>query len=98
MAWADSSVGVSMMAIRLSMPMAWRMAWLNRLTPLQAMRAPLGCGLHTRELPAASMLMALQARVGSECVTGVMTPMTPKGAYSWSEMPFSPLNASVLRN
>ncbi len=42
--------------------------------------------------------MALQARVGSECVTGVITPMTPKGAYSCSEMPFSPLKASVRKN
>ena len=42
--------------------------------------------------------MALQASVGSECVTGVMTPMTPNGAYSWSATPFSPLKASVRRN
>ena len=42
--------------------------------------------------------MALQASVGSECVTGVMTPMTPNGAYSCSAMPFSPLKASVRRN
>ena len=47
---------------------------------------------------AASMLMTLQASVGSECVTGVMTPITPKGAYSCSAMPFSPLKASVRRN
>ena len=67
------------------MPMASWIAWLNSCTPLQAMRAPLGCGLQTRALPAASMLMALQASVGSECVTGVMTPMTPKGAYSCSD-------------
>src|SRR5207302_2854482 len=52
----------------------------------------------TRALPPASMLMALQARVGSEWVTGVMTPMTPNGAYSVKEMPFSPLTASVRRN
>ena len=80
------------------MPMASWIAWLNSCTPLQAMRAPLGCGLQTSALPAASMLMALQASVGSECVTGVMTPMTPNGAYSWSAMPFSPLKASVRRN
>ena len=80
------------------MPMASWIAWLNSCTPLQAMRAPLGCGLQTRALPAASMLMALQASVGSECVTGVMTPMTPNGAYSCRAMPFSPLKASVRRN
>ena len=79
------------------MPMASWIAWLKSCTPLQAMRAPLGCGLQTRALPAASMLMALPASVGSECVTGVMTPMTPNGAYSSSVMPFSPLKASVLQ-
>ena len=39
--------------------------------------------------------MALPASVGSECVTGVMMPMTPNGANSSSVMPFSPLKASV---
>ena len=53
---------------------------LNSCVPLQAMRAPLGCGLQTNALPDASMLMALHASVGSECVTGVMAPMTPNGA------------------
>ena len=43
---------------------------------------PDGCGLKTSVLPAAIMLMALPASVGSECVTGVITPITPKGACS----------------
>src|SRR6185312_11478672 len=34
------------------------------------MRAPEGCGLHTRALPEASRLIALPASVGSECVAG----------------------------
>ncbi len=80
------------------MPMAAWMARLKSCVPLQAIFAPLGCGLQTMALPAASMLMMLPASVGSECVTGVTTPMTPNGAYSCSEMPFSPLKASVLRN
>jgi hypothetical protein len=36
--------------------------------------------LKTTVFPAASMLIALPARVGKLWVTGVMAPMTPKGA------------------
>src|SRR5438128_7971437 len=61
------------------------------------MRAPAGCGLQTNALPAARMLIALPASVGSECVTGVMMPTTPKGAFSSSTMPLRPENAFVLR-
>jgi hypothetical protein len=70
-----------------STPMAWWMARLNRRTPSQATRAPDGCGLNTTVLPAASMLTTLPAKVGSECVTGVTAPMTPKGAYSVTVSP-----------
>ncbi len=73
------------------------MAWLNSLAPWQAIFAPAGCGLHTMALPAAMMLMALLASVGSECVTGVITPMTPKGANSCTVRPWSPLKTSLRR-
>ena len=60
--------------------MTLKMASLNRCVPFAATFAPPGCGLATMALPAASMLMALQASVGNECVTGVIAPITPKGA------------------
>ncbi len=77
---ADSSVGGSMIVIRSSRPIAWRIARLNRRTPSAATLAPDGWALTTTVLPAASMLIALPARVGRLCVTGVMAPMTPNGA------------------
>ena len=76
---ADSRVGGSMIVSRFSIPIASRIALLNRRTPSAAIRAPEGWALKTTVLPAASMLMALPARVGRLCVTGVIAPMTPKG-------------------
>ncbi len=67
--------------------MAARMARLKRRTPSAAMRAPDGWALKTTVLPAASMLMAFEASVGRLCVTGVIAPMTPKGAKSVSVTP-----------
>ena len=56
---------------------------LNRLVePLHAQGgdlAPEGWALKTTVLPAASMLIALPARVGRLWVTGVIAPITPKG-------------------
>ena len=63
------------------------MASLKRRTPSAAMRRPLGCGLNTTVLPAEIMLIALQVMVGSECVTGVMAQITPKGACSMTARP-----------
>ena len=77
---ADSSVGGSMIVSRLSSPIASRIALLNRRTPSAAIRAPEGWALKTTVLPAASMLIALPARVGRLWVTGVIAPMTPNGA------------------
>ncbi len=51
------------------------MALLNRRTPSAAIRAPEGWALKTTVLPAASMLIALPARVGRLWVTGVMAPI-----------------------
>ena len=48
--------------------------------PLGGDLGPEGWALTTTVLPAASMLMALPARVGRLCVTGVIAPMTPNGA------------------
>ena len=38
-------------------------------------------------LPAARMLMALEAMVGTECVTGSIMPITPQGARSMMQRP-----------
>ena len=59
-----------------------------------AFRAPTGCALKTTALPAATMLMMLPLSVGTECVEGVIAPTTPKGVYSSSVMPWSPLRPS----
>ncbi len=44
------------------------------------------------------MLTALPVMVGSEWVTGVIAPITPKGACSITARPWSPLNTSLRRN
>ena len=67
------------------------MASLKRRTPSAATRRPLGCGLTTSVLPPAIMLTALPVIVGRECVTGVIAPITPKGACSITASPWSPL-------
>ena len=69
-----------MIVSRFSMPIASRIALLNRRTPSAAIRAPEGWALKTTVLPAASMLIALPASVGRLWVTGVIAPMTPNGA------------------
>ena len=69
-----------MIVSRFSIPIASRIALLNRRTPSAAIRRPEGWALNTTVLPAASMLIALPARVGRLWVTGVMAPMTPNGA------------------
>ena len=69
-----------MIVSRLSRPIASRMALLNRRTPSAAILPPEGWALKTTVLPAASMLIALAARVGRLWVTGVIAPMTPNGA------------------
>ena len=80
------------------MPMSRWIAWLKRRTPSAATRLPLGCGLTTTVLPPAIMLTALPVIVGSEWVTGVIAPMTPKGACSITARPWSPLKTSLVRN
>ena len=69
------------------MPSSRWIASLNRRTPSAATRLPLGCGLTTTVFPAAIMLTALPVIVGSECVTGVIAPITPKGACSITARP-----------
>jgi hypothetical protein len=54
--------------------------------------------LNTAALPAAAMLMMLQAMVGIEWVEGVTAPITPNGAYSSNVIPWSPLNPYGFRN
>ena len=76
-----------MMVIRFSSPVAAWIARLIRRTPSAAMRAPEGWALNTTVLPEAIMLTAFPASVGSECVTGVMAPITPNGACSSSVIP-----------
>src|SRR4051812_43206996 len=71
MASAVSSAGGVMTVIRLSMPNLLEMAWLYSRTAMAAHRVPLGCGLHTIELPLAIMLIALALSVGTLWVTGV---------------------------
>ena len=44
------------------------------------------------------MLTALPVIVGSECVTGVIAPMTPNGACSMTARPWSPLKTSLRMN
>ena len=44
------------------------------------------------------MLTALALSVGTEWVTGVIMPMTPKGANSSRQTPLEPLMAVVRRN
>ncbi len=95
---AVSSVGSVMTQIRLSIPRSLEIASLKRRTPSAATRRPPGCGLNTTVLPAAIMLMALPVMVGSEWVTGVTAPITPKGACSITVRPWSPLKTSLARN
>ena len=52
----------------------------------------------TSVLPPAIMLTALPVIVGSECVTGVIAPMTPNGACSITARPWSPLKTSLRMN
>ena len=52
-----------------------------------------GCTLKTTVLPAASIPIALQMIVEVGLVTGVIAPMTPNGAGSMSESPWSPVTA-----
>ena len=56
--------------------------------------AAAGCALKTTALPAATMLTMLPLSVGTEWVEGVIVPTTPKGVYSSSVMPWSPLRPS----
>ena len=73
----ESSVGLPMQQIRFLMPVSRSMASLNAETAMTALLAPPGCGLMTIALPAATMLMMLPQIVGTECVTGVIAPITP---------------------
>ncbi len=52
-----------------------------------------GCTQKTTLLPAASMPMALQMMVEVGLVDGVIAPMTPNGAGSVSDSPWSPVTA-----
>jgi len=55
--------------------------------------APPGCGLKTTAFPAATIETMLPQMVGTECVTGVIAPMTPKGVCSSRVIPWSPESA-----
>src|SRR2546421_10025597 len=80
------------------MPNRAEMALLYSRTAWAAHLTPLGWALATIELPDATMLMMLAVSVGTEWVTGVMMPMTPKGANSSRQTPLEPEKALVLRN
>ena len=95
---AVSSVGSVITQIRLSMPRSSKIASLNRCTPSDATRLPLGWGFTTNVFPPAIMLIALPVIVGSEWVTGVIAPMTPNGACSMTASPLSPLNTWLFMN
>jgi len=73
------------------MPNLAAMALLYSRMASAAQLAPLGWALATSEFPEAIMLIALAESVGTLCVTGVTTPMTPKGANSSRQRPLEPL-------
>src|SRR5437899_13012657 len=87
MALKESNVGSSTIVIRFSMPTSRAMARLYSRTATAAQLAAAGWALKTTPLPAATMLMMLPLRVGTECVEGVMAATTPKGVYSSSVIP-----------
>ena len=77
---ADSSVGGSMIVSRLSMPIASRIALLNRRTPSAAIFAARGMGVEDDRVAGGQHVDRVAASVGRLCVTGVIAPMTPNGA------------------
>src|SRR5436190_15191957 len=95
---AVSNVGGTTQVTRWSMPNWAEMALLYSRTAWAAHLTPLGCALATIAFPEATMLMMLAVSVGTEWVTGVMIPMTPKGANSSRQTPLEPEKALVLRN
>src|SRR5262249_41916939 len=83
----ESSVGCSTMVITFSRPVARAIALLYSRTAMAAHLAAEGWALNTTALPAATMLMMLPLKVGTEWVEGVIAATTPKGVYSSSVMP-----------
>ncbi len=79
-------------------PPAATIAWLSARTVAMETRLAEGCGLNTTVLPAETIPMALQMMVEVGLVTGVIAPMTPKGAGSVSVRPRSPEVASGVRS
>ncbi len=93
---AVSRVGFSIAQTRLSMPIRlWISSFHSRVAD-KAILIPEGCGLHTSELPPEIIMIALHPNVGTTCVNGVTTPITPNGACSITVSPMSPLTASLV--
>ena len=91
------SVGGSMIVIRLSMPNRCAIAWLNARTPCGGDCAPPRVRVEDDRVARGEHVDRVARQRRQRCVTGVMTPMTPNGAYS-SRQSRRPLLALVLRN
>ncbi len=74
-------------------PPAARIAAFSSATVWIEQRRAVGCTLNTTAFPADSIPIALQMIVDVGLVTGVMAPMTPNGAGSMSDSPWSPVTA-----
>ena len=90
---AVSIVGFDRQVTTFGGPPAPVMALLSSATVSIEQRFASGCTQKTTLLPAASMPMALQMIVEVGLVDGVMAPMTPNGAGSMSDRPWSPVTA-----
>ena len=93
-----SMVGSRVMVMRFAGPPASMMAVFSACRQSADTRFARGCTLNTTVLPPAIMLMVLLMMVSVGLVVGVMEQITPKGAYSSSIRPASPLLASVVRH
>ncbi len=95
---ADWMVGSAMHVSTSGGPPAATMARLSSLMVAIETRLAEGCALKTTLLPAETMPRALQMMVDGGLVTGVIAPMTPKGAGSVSIRPSSPERAMGTRS
>ena len=68
---------------------------VDQLTRFAENRLALGWTLKTTPLPAETIAMELLMTVAVGLVVGVIAPITPKGAYSVTVIPWSPVTASA---
>ncbi len=92
---AVSMLGSCTVVSTLATPHSRSISRLKSCSAYCATRLPDGCGAKIAVLPAARMLIALAAMVGTECVTGSDMPITPHGACSIMHSPDLSLRASV---